>query len=297
MDVDLRRLRYFSVVAEEAHFGRAAVRLHITQPALSRQIRALEDQLGCALLTRTTRRVELTPAGHCLHHEGAELLAAAAAATRRVLITARGVQRIVVGFAPALTVSPAIRAFSSAHPDIEVEPLRLNWNEQTDAIRDGRIDIGYLRGTFATTPSIRTITIGSEPRVACLPRVHPLAARRQLSLADLDGQLMSDAQTRRTATVEDKFERVAADAGIVIVPESVAQFYPHPALTHRPIIDLPHDPRCLAIATGPVRPHITDFLTIAAEVLTAADAPLAEASISPSPHPSPEAAPDGVLVA
>lgn len=105
MDLDLRKLRYFTAVAQHEHFGRAAAQLHIAQPVLSRQIRALEQELGCALLVRTTRSVRLTPAGRQLYEDAPGVLAAAQAATRRVHGAARE-DRLVVGFAPGLSVSP-----------------------------------------------------------------------------------------------------------------------------------------------------------------------------------------------
>src|SRR4051794_36162306 len=100
MDLDLRKLRYFVAVAEQGHFGRAAQKLFIAQPVLSRQIRALEDELGCALLVRTTRSVQLTPAGMQLYGDAPGMLSAAAETARRVHEAARGVERLVVGFAP-----------------------------------------------------------------------------------------------------------------------------------------------------------------------------------------------------
>src|SRR6202522_1691140 len=100
MDLDLRKLRYFAAVAEHEHFGRAAEQLYIAQPVLSRQIRSLEQDLGCALLERTTRSVRLTPAGRQLQHEAADLLVEAADAARRVHQAARGGACLVVGFAP-----------------------------------------------------------------------------------------------------------------------------------------------------------------------------------------------------
>lgn len=102
MDLDLRKLRYFAAVAEHEHFGRAAAQLYIAQPVLSRQIRALEQELGCDLFERTTRNVRLTAAGEQLQHEAARLLVEAADATRRVHQAARGDTCLLVGFAPGL---------------------------------------------------------------------------------------------------------------------------------------------------------------------------------------------------
>src|ERR1700712_4500705 len=105
MDLDLRKLRYFAAVAEHRHFGRAAEQLYIAQPVLSRQIRALEQELGCELLIRTTRSVELTPAGEQLREDARAVFATADAAVRRVREIDRGAQRLVVAFAPGLRVS------------------------------------------------------------------------------------------------------------------------------------------------------------------------------------------------
>jgi DNA-binding transcriptional LysR family regulator len=248
MDLDLRKLRYFAAVAEHEHFGRAAEQLHIAQPVLSRQIRALEKELGCALLVRTTRSVQLTTAG-----------------TRRAHGAARA-HRLVVGFAPGLSVSPAVLAFTQAHPGVEIELLHLNWHEQADALRDGRADVGYLRRPF-DGHGIRTISVGSEPKVACLPATHALASRRRLTEADLDGEKILDAQARRTATVEEKFELVAAGRGIAVVPRSVARYYSRPDLVHRLVTDAAPLEICLAVLEGRRGQDLQAFLTVAAQAL------------------------------
>jgi DNA-binding transcriptional LysR family regulator len=231
-----------------------------------RQIRALEQELGCALLERTTRAVRLTPAGQQLYEDTPGVLAAAAAATRRVHEAARGVERLVVGFAPGLRVSGVVRAFTQAHPGVDVELVHLNWYEQAEAIRDGRADVGYLRGTF-TGDGIRTVPVGSEPRVACMPASHALASRRRLTEADLEGQAMLDTEARRVATIEEKFELVAAGHGIVVVPRSVARYYARPGLVHRTVTDAPPYQLCLAVASSRRQQHLEDFLTAAAQAL------------------------------
>ncbi|MFI6080440.1 LysR family transcriptional regulator [Streptomyces sp. NPDC051217] len=104
MDVDPRKLRYFAVVAEELHFGRAAERLHITQPVLSRQIRALEHELRARLFDRNKQSTELTAAGHQLLEDAGPLLASAQALTLRVQRAAHGASAFTVGFMPGITV-------------------------------------------------------------------------------------------------------------------------------------------------------------------------------------------------
>jgi DNA-binding transcriptional LysR family regulator len=266
MDLDLRKLRYFTAVAQHEHFGRAARQLHIAQPVLSRQIRALEQELGCALLVRTTRSVRLTPAGRQLYEDAPGVLAAAQAATRRVHGAARA-DRLVVGFAPGLSVSPAIRAFTRTHPDVEIELLHLNWYEKGEALRDGRADVGFLRHPF-DTDGIHTIPVGSEPKVVCLPTTHPLASRRRLTLAALDGETILDFQARRTATVEEKLELVAVGQGIALLPRSIARSYSRPDLVHRPVTDVPPTEICLAVLEARRDGHVNAFLTTATHTLS-----------------------------
>ena len=266
MDLDLRKLRYFAAVAEHRHFGRAAEQLYIAQPVLSRQIRALEQELGCTLLVRTTRSVQLTPAGELLQEEARGVFAAVDTAVRRVHELDRGVQRLVVAFAPGLHVSEAVRAFTATHPDVEIELLHLHWWEQDAPLRDGRADVGYLRHPFDDT-GLRTVPIGREPKVACLPVTHPLAGRRSLVQADLDGETILDAHSRRTSSVEEKFELIAAGHGIALVPRSVARSYSRPDLVYLPVTDAVPVETCLAVAKGRREPRIRDFVASAAQTL------------------------------
>ena len=266
MDLDLRKLRYFAAVAEHRHFGRAAEQLYIAQPVLSRQIRALEQELGCTLLVRTTRSVQLTPAGELLQEEARGVFAAVDTAVRRVHELDRGVQRLVVAFAPGLHVSEAVRAFTATHPDVEIELLHLHWWEQDAPLRDGRADVGYLRHPFDGT-GLRTVPIGREPKVACLPVTHPLAGRRSLVQADLDGETILDAHSRRTSSVEEKFELIAAGHGIALVPRSVARSYSRPDLVYLPVTDAVPVETCLAVAKDRREPRIRDFVASAAQTL------------------------------
>ena len=116
MDVDLRKIRYFVAVAENLHFRKAADELHITQPALSRSIGALERELGTQLFLRDKRSVVLTPAGRQLLDDARPLLAAAAATRRRAQRAARGTHHLVVGFRAGIVVTPAVRAFAASDP-------------------------------------------------------------------------------------------------------------------------------------------------------------------------------------
>lgn len=266
MDLDLRKLRYFVAVAEHRHFGRAAEQLYITQPVLSRQIKAMEEELDCTLLVRTTRSVELTAAGKQLHAEAQGILAAVAAAVQRVHDADLGTRRLVVAFSPGLHVSEAIRAFALRHPDVETDVVPARWWEQDAPLRDGRAQVGYLRRPFDDA-GLRTVPIGLDPRVACLPAAHPLAGRAELTTADLDGERMLDLPIRRTASLEEKFELIAAGHGIGLVPLSVARSYSRPDLVHLPVTDAPGLETCLVVPADRREKLLRDFLEIATATL------------------------------
>ncbi|GAB7188518.1 DNA-binding transcriptional regulator LysR family [Kitasatospora sp. Ki12] len=266
MDLDLRKLRYFVAVVEHRHFGRAAEQLYITQPVLSRQIRAIEQELDCTLLERTTRRVELTPAGKQLYQEAQGILAAVAAAVQRVHDADRGTRRLVVAFSPGLHVADAIRAFAQRHPDVETDVVPARWWEPDASLRDGRSQVGYLRRPFDES-GLHTIPIGQDPRVACMPAAHPLARRDELTSADLDGERMLDVPRRRTSSLEEKFELIASGQGIALVPRSVARSYSRPDLAHRPVTDAPAIETCLAVLADRRERLVRDFLEIATATL------------------------------
>lgn len=274
MDLDLRKLRYFAAVAEHRHFGRAAEQLFIAQPVLSRQVRALEQELGCSLLVRTTRSVQLTPAGEQLLEEARAIFATVDAGVRRVLETDRGVARLVVGFAPGLHVADALRAYAEVHPDVEIELLSLRWWEQDAPLRDGRADLAYVRRPFEDR-GLRVVTVGSEPKVVVVPRAHRFARRRTLTRADLVGEAVMDAQARRTSSVEEKFELLASGHGIAVVPRSVAESYSRPDLVHRLLADVAPDDTCLVVARCRRERRVLDFLDVAVQVLRPAPARLA----------------------
>ena len=260
MDLDLRKVRYFVAVAERLHFSRAAEELLIAQPALSRQIRALEKDLGTALFVRDSHGVELTEAGRRLLEDARPLLAAADAARRRVDRAARGEGAVVVGFRAGIRVTDAVRAFSASHPGIRVEVRRVEWDDQADAVRDGRVDLAFVR-LPVTGPGLDVRPLYREPRMAALPAGHPLAARDAVTRADLAAQaeilhLCANPEPggarplSAVRTVEEKLEYVAAGRGITYLPLSATLLYGRPDVVYRPVTDLPPDEVALATAAG-----------------------------------------------
>jgi DNA-binding transcriptional LysR family regulator len=198
VDVDLRKLRYFVAVAEHLHFGRAAEELHIAQPVLSRQIKALEHELKVQLLVRDRRSTELTAAGEQLLTDARPLLAGAEATRRRVVRAARGGDSFTVGFMPGLIVTGPVRELTRRHPDLAVEVVRTGWHDQAEVIHDGRVDVGYVR-LPVDERGLALRPLLTEPRVAVLPVDHRLAGEDAVTLADLaDERLLQD----RTAVPE-----------------------------------------------------------------------------------------------
>jgi DNA-binding transcriptional LysR family regulator len=282
-DVDLRKLRYFVAVAERLHFGRAAEALHIAQPVLSRQIKALEDELKAQLFVRDKRATELTPAGRQLLADAGPLLASADALRRRVARAARGPGSFTIGFMPGLIVTAAVRAMLGLHPQLTVNVLRTSWDDQTDVLHDGRADVSYVRLPVDQS-GLQVRALLAEPRVAMLPAGHRLAGKDTITIADLaDEHLLQDPgavpewrdiatemRTRRRSapvfrTVEEKLEHVAAGHGIVLLPLSTAVFYTRPDVTYSHVSDIPPNQVCLAWDATRRSRLIQDFAAIAAE--------------------------------
>ncbi|WP_406099711.1 LysR family transcriptional regulator [Streptomyces sp. NBC_01013] len=276
MDLDLRKLRYFVALAGQLHFGRAADELHIAQPVLSRQIRALEKDLGTPLLTRDSHGVALTDAGRQLLTDAGPLLASAHAVRRRVAVAARGSQRLMVGFRAGVAVAPAVQLFATQHPDVIVDVRRIEWDDQAAMLLDGRIDVGYVRLPIDEA-GLRVAPLYAEPRVAVLPVGHRLAGQEQVTEADLAGEPLvwhvdtSTQPTRRphpnagyrVRGVEETLEHVAAGRGISFLARSATVFYSHPNISYVPIPDLAPDQVCLAVAASRTSPVVDAFFAAA----------------------------------
>ncbi|WP_329185198.1 MULTISPECIES: LysR family transcriptional regulator [unclassified Streptomyces] len=267
MDLDLRKVRYFVAVAELLHFGRAAERLHIAQPVLSRQIRSLEKDVNAGLFDRDSHGVRLTAAGRQLLDDSRPLLAAAEAARRRAHRAARGPRRLVVGFRAGVVVTHALRAFSAGHPDVDVAARRVEWDDQEQLILDGTVDVAYVRRPVDER-GLTLLPLFGETRVAMLPAAHRLAGKQELLLCDLDGETWlrySDPGPDDTPirTVEEKFERVAGGAGITLVPESVAARYSRPDIAYVPVTDAPPDQVFLAWEADRRAPLVAAFAEVA----------------------------------
>jgi DNA-binding transcriptional LysR family regulator len=186
--MELRHLRYFVAVAEELHFGRAASRLHLAQPSLSRQVRDLERELGVPLLSRAHRRVALTTAGEAFL-EGARLtLARAAEAAEEARRAHRGeVGRLRMGFVQSATFQALPRllgTFRAAWPEVALELRAMTTLEQVAALRDRRIQLGLLRLPIDGR-GIAMQVVSRDPLLVALPGDHRLAPSQRVPLAAL----------------------------------------------------------------------------------------------------------------
>jgi DNA-binding transcriptional LysR family regulator len=188
--MDLRQLRYLVALAEERHFTRAAAREHIAQPALSQQIRRLENELGVTLVQRTTRRVSITDAGELLVARARRILAEVNAAQSE-LQALRGLQtgHVIVGAMHTMgpiDLSLALAIFHQRHPGVELTVREQSSEELAEMLRVDELDLAFLSVTERIeSHGLRLHQLVSEELVAALPRGHRLAERRRIRMAEL----------------------------------------------------------------------------------------------------------------
>jgi DNA-binding transcriptional LysR family regulator len=245
--------------------------LHIAQPALSRQIQALEHQLGTKLLDRDRRSVSLTPAGRQLLDDAVPLLAAADATRRRVQRAARGTNVLVVGFRTGIIPTAAVRAFSAAHPEVTVEVQRLEWDDQEQAVLSGRVDIAYVRRPIDER-GLTLTPLYAERRLAALRADHPLATRESVTVAELADEhhlrylepiKTGPARTTILRSVEEKLEYVATGHGIIVLPLSATTYYTRPDIVYVPVTDAEPDEVLLACEVSRRSKSIAAFVAAA----------------------------------
>lgn len=186
--MELRHLRYFVTLAEELHFGRAAERLHIAQPPLSQQIRQLETELGFELFHRTKRSVKLTEAGKVFLSEVQQILKQLEQAIQIGRQTSRGeMGQLIVGFVSSSAYNilpPILRTFRNCVPGVSLELHELTTHEQLQWLRDGRMDVGFVRSPIEDDIFSFEV-IFAESLVVALPETHLLAKDKSVSLRSL----------------------------------------------------------------------------------------------------------------
>ncbi|HSV70051.1 MAG TPA: LysR family transcriptional regulator [Methylibium sp.] len=187
--MELRQMREFLALAEERNFRRAAERLHMAQPPLTRQIRALEEEMGAPLFVRTPKGVELTEAGLALLDEVPNLLRLAERAKERTQLTGKGlIGKLEVGVfgSGVLDVIPRLLArFHQARPEVEIELHHLTKVQQIEALRERRIMVGFNR-LFPPQPDLAIETVLRERLMVAMYKSNPLCRKREITVRDID---------------------------------------------------------------------------------------------------------------
>jgi DNA-binding transcriptional LysR family regulator len=187
--MDIRLLRYFAVLADELHFGRAAARLHISQPPLSQQIRILEEEMGTALFMRSQHRVELTEAGKTLKEQAPLIFAQFERAIDLTRCAGRGeVGSLEIGIISSAMVEPiprALKVFAQKHPQVQWTLHEMTPAAQILALKERRLDVCFFRVSH-DDPDIRSEVVMRESAVVALPLEHPLAGREEIALRELE---------------------------------------------------------------------------------------------------------------
>lgn len=279
VDLDLRRVRYFVEVAERLSFVHAAEVLHITQPALTRQIAALERQLGVRLFERDRRGTLLTPAGAQLLTDSRSLLAAALAMERRARLAARPSTRVTIGFMPGVPITPLMAEFEREAPHVAVDTVFTSMVDQLEFVLDGRVDVCFVRLPIPGR-QVEIVPLFTEPKVAAVPADSPVAAADSLSPHDLAGMALVrfahqfDAWTGpevgfHESSVEDVLQSVAAGHGFAVLPAGIGAFYRRDDVACIPLTDVA--PVVVALAQRRARrmPELDRFARLAREHLAA----------------------------
>ncbi|MFB7949498.1 LysR family transcriptional regulator [Kitasatospora phosalacinea] len=299
-DLEVRQLRYFVAVAEELHFGRAAARLDMAQPPLSRAIRALERQLDATLFERTTRQVALTPAGEVLLRDARTALEAVTAAAHRAHQAGRAAPRLRIALKADLDggLLPRILDAYAADPAALPPELVLGGHgEQPQALRDGRADVALLQ-LPCDDRGLDSEPLLTEPTLVALAAADPLAARTALHPDDLAGRELPDGApadglrparpgglrptaARRASNLSEILSLVETGSIVFFAPASLADRHPRPGIAYRPVRGLPDSTLAVAWPQDARSPAVAAFVRAACATAEAATAPAH--AVAPAP--------------
>ncbi|MFI6500220.1 LysR family transcriptional regulator [Nonomuraea typhae] len=269
-------------MAEELNVSRAAERLYVSQPALSKQLRALERQLGCTLFDRVHGGVALTRQGEALLPVVRDLVERWSAGLEKVRAAAPA-GTLVIGLQTAVgrgLQQRAMRAFRERMPGWEISLRLVSWADASAGLEDGSSDVAFL--WLPAPEGLSTLVLATEPRGVMLPEGHSLAALAEIPFPSLYGEpfiaLPASAGARRdfwlgmdvrpgapvvslTAnTAEEAFEGVISGVGVVLVSEGNAMLYKRPGAVYRPVTGLPPSELAIAWRAGDKRPQVTAFV-------------------------------------
>lgn len=291
MDIELRHMRALIAVAEELSFTRAAERLHLTQQALSGQIRQLEQRVGTRLLERDTHHVALTPSGAVLHERCRTLLSGAELAVAAARASGEDAPRLTIGYPAPLThriAAPAIELFATRHPDVEIT---IHFGELLDprgGLRGGAADVAIVYGALEHE-GLDLHHLFSEPRGVALAADHPLARQESVTIAELVEEPIVDVPTTdaisrdfwiaaghragrpprigaTVQTVDGIVEAIGAGLGVAtVVPALVEAMGGSAGVVYRPVADLEPVEFWVARRTEDDRRPVLDFIDAAVE--------------------------------
>ncbi|MFE3032361.1 LysR family transcriptional regulator [Streptomyces canus] len=280
-DLEVRQLRYFVAVAEELHFGRAADRLGMAQPPLSRTIRDLERQLGVTLFERTTRQVKLTGAGEVLLRDARTALEAVTAAAHRARHAGSASPRLRIALKADIDgglLPQILDAYGTDPAALPAELVLGGFGAQPQAVRDGLADVALVLHPVDDR-GLDGAPLLTEPVLVAMAATDPLAARTQLCLADLAGRSLpngapaDDGPTSlpppgvaTPANLSEIFSLVETGSIVFFAPVSVARRYPRPGVAYRPVSDLPDCTLAVAWPQDARSPAVAAFVRAAVEV-------------------------------
>ncbi|WP_194926161.1 LysR family transcriptional regulator [Catenulispora pinisilvae] len=272
-ELETRELEYFLAVADELHFGRAAIRLSIAQPALSKAVRRIETRLGVALFVRSSRHVELTAAGMALQEHGRHALNAVGAAVRhaqnagssqahlRLILKPGGDGGLLSGLVAAYAAQPDARP---------VDILFSGPTDRADFLLDGRADVGLLFAPFDPLDGLAYERLYTEDRVLIVPAAHRLAGRASVRLADLVGEPLppwdyassGEGAGAQVGDVIQLLHLISAERMVGVLPRSLVPVLP-PGLVRVPIADAAPSHLVLAWNAQDSRPLVASFVAAA----------------------------------
>ncbi|SFQ20915.1 LysR family transcriptional regulator [Amycolatopsis rubida] len=270
-ELETRELEYFLAVANELHFGRAAVRLSIAQPALSKAIQRIETRLGVQLFARSSRHVELTAAGEALQEHGRHALNAVSAAARNARRAGESHLRLVLKPGGDAGLLSGILAEYSHHPDAhQVDILFSGPADRADFLLSGRADVGLLFVPFDNLTRLAHETLHAEDRVAIVPSTHRLAQHASVRLSDLDGEPLPswkgvpglDGTGPEVADVVQLLHLISLERMVGVLPRSLVGQVP-PDVVCVPIEDAPPSQLVLAWNEQDRRPQVASFVNAA----------------------------------
>jgi DNA-binding transcriptional LysR family regulator len=300
--MELWQLKYFLAVADELNYGRAAARLSVAQPSVTRAVQGLENELGVTLFLRDKRRVELTPAGRLFADEARGLLAGLEMGARQARRVERGeVGTLTIAFEGLSTfdfLPRAVQAFQAHYPDVTVEFLEMSATDQAAALKDHRIELGFVVPPIDDS-AIEVEVVGSESLMLAMPAAHRLAQQTTVKIAQLAEERFISSSTAcgtnrpimvalRAAGAEPPAARVsdthlrlcfvAAGLGLTLVPASVAELT-RAGISYRPLQPPVHVELAVArLKSARADAALERFVEAAREAAQAHDSKLAVAA-------------------